>query len=134
MGSAGCCNYYVPNHCLPVVAVNAFSCTPHAFSCFCIILVPDWAPEPVQMCRYCRDIPGRALKVGFGRVFVGKVDFLSKFKPPSVTYPFFEPLIHQYLFTNASTRFVMCFSFPTRSSNLFSVSQSLPNHEFFKNG
>ena len=51
--------------------------------------VPDWAPGPVQMRRDRRDIAGRALKVGFGRVFVGKVDFSSKFRSPSATYPFF---------------------------------------------
>ena len=101
---------------------------------FSILFVPDWAPGPVQMCRDRRDIPGRALKVGFGRAFVENVNFSSKFRCPSATYPFFGPLIHEYLFTNASTSFVMWFSFCSRSSNLFSVSQSLPNHEFFKTG
>ena len=120
---------------LPVSgAENAGSVQTRAFSFFSNFLVPDWAPGPVQMCRDRRDIPGRALKVGFGRVFVEKVDFSSKFRSPSATYPFFGPLIHEYLSMNASTRFVVCFSFCTRSSNLISVSQSLPNHEFFKNG
>ena len=79
-----------------------------------------------------RDIAGRALKVGFGRVFDKKVDFSSKFRSPSATYPFWGPWIHEYLSMNASTIFVVCFSSCTRSSNLFSVSQSLPNHDFFK--
>ena len=38
-------------------------------------LVPDWAPGPIQMCRDRRDIPGCAVKVGFGRVFAKKVAF-----------------------------------------------------------
>ena len=101
---------------------------------FLQFLVPDWASGPVQMCRDRRDIAGRALEVGFGRDFVEKVGFSSKFKARRATHPFFGLWIHEYLFTNASTRFVMCFSFRTRSSNLISVSQSLPNHEFFKNG
>ena len=36
------------------------------------LLVPDWAPGAVQMRWDGRDIDGRALKVGFGCVFVGK--------------------------------------------------------------
>ena len=105
-----------------------------AFSFFSDFLAPDRAPGPLQMRRDRRDIPGRVVKVGFGRVFVKKVDFSSKFRPPSATYPFFNPLIHESLSMSASTRFVLCFSFRTRSSNLISLSQSLPNHEFFKNG
>ena len=103
-----------------------------AFSFLSTFLVPDWAPGPVQMCRDRRDIGGCMLKVGLGRAFVENVYFFGKFRSPSATYPFFRPWLHEYLFMNVSTRFVVCFSFRTRSSNLFSVSQSLPNHEFFK--
>ena len=63
-----------------------------------------------------------------------KCNFSLKFRSPSATYPFLWPLIHEYLFSNASTRFVGCFSFRTRSSNLISISQSLPSLEFFENG
>ena len=105
-----------------------------AFSFFSNFLAQEWAPGPVQMRQDRRDIPGRALKVGFGRIFVEKVDFSSKSGSPSATYPFLGPLIHEYLSMSASTRFVVCFSFRTRSSNLISLSQSPPNHEFFKNG
>ena len=101
---------------------------------FSDFFVPDWAPGLVQMCRDRRDIAGHTLKVGFGRVFAEKVDFSPKFRSPSATYPFLGPLIHEYLFPNAFTRFVLCFSFRARSSNLISVSQLLPNHEFFRNG
>ena len=68
---------------------------PGHFQVFSNFLVSDWAPGPVQMCRDRRDIAGHALKVGFGRVFAEKVDFLSKFRFPSATYPFFGPLIHE---------------------------------------
>ena len=78
-----------------------------AFSLFSNFLVPDWAPGPVQMRRDRRDIAGRALKAGFGRIFVEKRYYSSKFGSPSVTYPFFGPLIHEYLSMNASTRFVI---------------------------
>ena len=105
-----------------------------AFSIFSNFLVLDWAPGPVWMCRDRRDIAGRALKARFGRVFVEKVDFSLKSRSPSATYPFFGPLIHEYLFMSASTRFVVCFSLRTRSSILISFSQSPPNHEFLKNG
>ena len=81
-------------------------------------LVPDWDPGPVQMKWDRRDIAGRALKAGFGRVFVKRIDFSSKFRSPSATYPFFGILIHEYLFMNTSTRFIVCFSFRTRSPNL----------------
>ena len=101
---------------------------------FLNFLAPDWALGPVQMRWDRRDIAGRALKAGFGRVFVGKSYFSSKFGSPSATYPFFMPLIHEYLSMNASTGFVVCFSFRTRSSDLIPVSQSPPNHEFFRNG
>ena len=107
---------------------------PGHFHFFSNFLLPDWALGPVQMCRDRRDIAGRALGAGFGRIFVGKVYFSSRFRSPSATYPFFGPLIHEYLFTNASTRFEMCFSFHTRSPILIPVSQSPQNHEFFKNG
>ena len=78
-----------------------------AFSFFSNFLAPGWAPGPVQMCRDRRDIAGHALKAGFGRDFVEKVDFSSKIRSPSATYPFFGPLIHEYLSMNASTRFVV---------------------------
>ena len=55
---------------------------------FSNFLALDWAPGPVQMCRDRRDIVGRALKAGFGRIFVEKVYFSSKFGSPSATYPF----------------------------------------------
>ena len=102
-----------------------------AFSNF---LVPDWALGPVQMCRDRQDIVGRALKARFCRVFVEKVDFSFKFGSPSVTYPFWGPLTLEDCSRNASTRFGACFSFRTRSSNLLSHSQSLPNHEFSEKG
>ena len=78
-----------------------------AFSMFSNFLAPDWGPGPVQMRRDRRDIAGRALKVGFGRIFVEKVNFSSKFRSPSATYPFFGPLIHEYLSMSASTSFVV---------------------------
>ena len=117
------------SHLMPGWQTRAFSVSSMFFSIF---LVLDWALGPVWMCRDRQDIVGRALKVGFGLVFVERSYFSSKFRPPSATYPFFGPLIHEYLFTKASTRFVVCFSFRTRSSDLISVSQSLPNHEFLK--
>ena len=74
-------------------------------SIFSNFLDPDWAQGPVRMCRDRRDIAGRALRVGFGRVFVGKVDFPFKFGSPSATYPFLGPLILEDCFRNASTGF-----------------------------
>ena len=96
--------------------------TPGSFQFLNFLLVPDRAPGPVQMRRDRQDIAGRAVKAGSCRVFDRKVHFSSNFRPPSATYPFFWPSIHEYLFMNTSTRFVVCFSFCTRSSNLFSVS------------
>ena len=107
---------------------------PVHFLFFSNFWVPDRDLGPNQLHRDRRDFARRALKVGFGHVFVKRSYLSSKFRSPSATYPFFMPLIHEYLSMDASIRFVVCFSFCTRSSNLISVSQSLPNHEFFKNG
>ena len=123
----------------PEISAHGFpnNVCPHIrlhFIVFSIFLVPDWAQGPVQMCRDRRDVAGRALKVRFGCVFVEKVDFLFKFGCPSATYPFLGRLLLEDCFRIASTRFEARFSFRTRSSNLLSFSQSLPNHEFSKNG
>ena len=114
-------------------SINHVLTKPASFYLLAHLIDPDWAPGPVQMCRDRRDVAGRVLKVRFGCVFVGKVSFLVKFGSPSATYPFLGPLILEDCFRNASTRFGACFSFRTRSSNLISVSKSLPNHQFFKN-
>ena len=105
-------------------------CISHFSKCFAPRLGP----------RTCLDAPGspryrcaRAQRE-ICCVFIGKVEFSSKIRSSSATYPFFRPLGYEYLSIDASTRFVVCFSFCTRSSNMFSVSQSLPTHESSKNG
>ena len=68
-------------------------------------VVPDWALGPIQMRRDRQVIAGRALEVGFGRVFVEEVDFSLNVKSPSVAYPFFGALNNEYLSIQ-----VVCFS------------------------
>ena len=82
-----------------------------------------------------RDINGRVLEVGLGRVLVEKQYSLLKFHSPRATsHPFFGHLALGGCCGNEPTRFVVCFSFCARSSRLISVSQSILNHAFLKNG
>ena len=94
------------------------------------IFGPGLDPEPVCMRR---NIAGRALKVGFGRVFLTEDTFSVKLGPPSAPYPFFGPLILEGFFRKTSTRLIVCSSSCARSSNLISVYQSVLNHRYFQN-
>ena len=93
-------------------------------------LGPGISPDASGSLRYCWARGQREIWSTLSR----KKYLFIQVRSPSHSYPFFGPLIHAYLFISVSTNSIVFLSFPTRSSDLISVSQSLPNHACFESG